>query len=50
MRFYTKMKKGKKTIYGECCELSLLKQWIKDNEAIGFILVGKIERIQGLGI
>ena len=44
-RFYAEMKKGKKKIYGECCTLSLLKQWIEDNEKIGFKLVGEIERV-----
>jgi hypothetical protein len=44
-RWYAEMKKGKKTIYGECYELSLLKRWIADNEKEGFKLVGEIERV-----
>ena len=44
-RYYAEMKKGSKKIYGECYTLSLLKQWIADNEKIGFKLVGEIERV-----
>lgn len=42
-RYYAVMKKGSKEIYGECFTLQLLKQWISDNEKIGFKLKGKIE-------
>ena len=44
-RWYAEMKKGNKKIYGESCTLSLLKQWIADNEKLGFKLVGEIERV-----
>ena len=44
-KWYAEMKKGKKIIYGNCYELSLLKQWISDNEKIGFKLIGEIERV-----
>lgn len=44
-RYYAEMKKGSKKIYGECYTLALLKQWIADNEKIGFKLVGEIERV-----
>ncbi len=45
MRYYAEMKKGRKKIYGECCSLGLLQQWIKDNEALGFVLTGMVERV-----
>lgn len=45
MRYYAQMIKGGRIIYGECCTLALLQQWIKDNEKLGFRIVGKIERV-----
>lgn len=44
-RYYAEMKKGSKKIYGECCILELLQQWIADNEKIGYKLIGEIERV-----
>lgn len=45
MRYYAEMKKGGKKIYGECCSMALMKQWIKDNEALGFKLIGGISLV-----
>ena len=35
-RYYVRMKKGKKEIYGECYTQSLIMQFIKDNAKLGF--------------
>lgn len=44
-KYYAEMKKGSKKIYGECCTLAMLIEWIEDNKMLGFELIGKIEKI-----
>lgn len=44
-RYYAEMKKGRKKIYGEACTLALVQDWVKQQEACGFVLIGEIERI-----
>ncbi len=45
MRYRARMTNRKKHIFAECCTLALLRQWISDNEKLGFKLIGKIQKV-----
>ena len=44
MRYYARMRKGSRYIYANCHTYELLQVWIRDNEKLGYELIGKIER------
>lgn len=40
-RYYVKMRKGEKEIYGECFEKDMILDYIKQQEKVGFKIMEK---------